>query len=195
MLSSASTTSSSGARVSISAVAPARSKRLNIRQVVEHPIALGIALAERVRLSTSHALEDHVRRSRQLHNGVEAWIKLPLVRNTAGDEQHSVVVSVELRVDPILPPGLLQPPAPNAALPRNMRRSRCPQPDVLCARARREPPTCPSQTSPSPVPRPRPTVVRLDGSCTRSVRPGSTTTSVSRRSLVPLMQAPGASSL
>jgi hypothetical protein len=58
-------------------------QRLNLRQVGEDPIPLGIALAERVRLSTSHALEDHVRGSRQQHNGVEARIELSLVRNTA----------------------------------------------------------------------------------------------------------------
>ena len=62
-------------------------QQLNLRQVVEDPIPLGIALAELVRLSTSHALEDHVRRSRQQHNDVEARIELPLIRNTAGDEQ------------------------------------------------------------------------------------------------------------
>jgi hypothetical protein len=80
---------------------------VNLRQVVEDPIPLGIALAERVRLSTSHALEDHVRRSRHQHNGVEARIERSLVRNTAGDEQHFVVESDEQRVDPILPPQLL----------------------------------------------------------------------------------------
>ena len=79
-----------------------------MRELVEDPIPLGIALAERVRLSVGHALEDRVRRSRQQHNGVEAWIEPSLVRDAAGDEQHAVVVAVEQRFDPVLPPELLQ---------------------------------------------------------------------------------------
>ena len=46
-------------------------QRLNLRQVVEDPISLDIALAELVRLSSSHAFQDHVGGSPQQHNGVE----------------------------------------------------------------------------------------------------------------------------
>jgi hypothetical protein len=77
---------------------------LNLRSVVKNPIPLSLTLAKRVLLSTGHALENHVRRSSQQDNRIEARVELCLVRNTSGDEQHSLARFVKQRFDSILPP-------------------------------------------------------------------------------------------
>ena len=78
MRSSAFTTPEQRTRVDLSRCTRAQ-QRLNLRQVVEDPISIDIALAELVRLSTSQALKHHVRGSAQQHNSVEARIELSLV--------------------------------------------------------------------------------------------------------------------
>lgn len=81
--------------------------RLDCREVIEDSIPLSMALAKVARLATGDAFEDHVYRSTQEHDCVNARIELSLVCDAAGEEQHSLVVLIEQRVNQVLTPQVL----------------------------------------------------------------------------------------
>ena len=94
------------ARVNLS-VGDRSQHRLDCREVIEDSIPLSMALAKVARLATGDAFEDHVYRSTQEHDCVYARIELSLVCDAAGEEQRSLVVPIEQRVNPVLTPQVL----------------------------------------------------------------------------------------
>ena len=112
MSSSASTTSSKRSASVDLVRRPRAQQRLDRGEVLEDEVPLLSGLAKVVRLAAGHALEDHLGWRTQQYDRVEARIELPLVLDAPRDEEHSVAVVVEQRLDPVLTPHPLRPRLP-----------------------------------------------------------------------------------